>query len=125
MSRSSRCDVSTPMKNPMYRSKRSWSAAFLRSRAVSRSSISLIPFLRRFVGTDDERTAARFGQEPAATFSSTPEPRPVRGLPASRPSSSLARGWRLVWPWITDTIGAISIFVILIGGLFFLEVLRP
>lgn len=56
---------------------------------------------------------------------STPDPRFSRGLPASRPSSSLARGWRLVRPWIEDTLGGLGLVVIIVGALFLGEVLRP
>jgi len=59
------------------------------------------------------------------TPTTTPEPRDGGGMPAPRLSSSLARGWRLVWPWIADVIGAISLFVALGGGLVIAEAFRP
>lgn len=94
---------------------------------ISLEKIAVQVFLRRPVGVDDERTAARFGQEPAATFSTTPEPRDGGGVAGSAPSSSLARGWqrvvafnaRLNDSWWGDLIGGVS----LLGGflaLFFL-----
>lgn len=56
--------------------------------------------------------------------STTPEPRRGGGMPAPRLSSSLARGWQQVWPWIADTIGAVLVMALPLIFLFFGEVLK-
>ena len=102
--------------------------------SISLEKIAIQGFLRRSVGTDDERTAARFGQEPAATqISTTPEPRDGWGVAGSAPSSSLARGWqrvvafnaRLNDSWWGDLIGGVSLFVGLWVLLFLMWGIQP